>query len=60
MSGTPIGSGYLGEQLIDCADAVWHEPDGLVVRAVDKPDAARWTETGFELIDVHSFARTAS
>ena len=29
---------YLGEDLIDSPDAVWREPDGLVVRAEHAPD----------------------
>ena len=42
---------YLGEELIDSADAVWSEPDCLVARAAQQPDAARWTGTGFEPIN---------
>ena len=47
---------YLGEELIDSVDAVWAEPGGLIARASQQPDAARWTGTGFEPIDF----RTAS
>lgn len=51
---------YLGEQLIDCVDAVWREPDGLVVRAADEPDAARWNGTGFEPIDFRTSSEPGS
>ena len=47
---------YVGEELIDSVDAVWQEPDGLVARAAQQPNATRWTGSGFEPIEF----RTAS
>ncbi|GAA1972138.1 beta-galactosidase [Microbacterium pumilum] len=45
---------YLGDELIDSVDAVWREPEGLVVRAVDNPTATRWTGSGFEPLDLQT------
>jgi len=47
---------YLGDQLVDSVDAVWREPEGLVVRAAHHSTATRWTGSDFESIDL----RTAS
>ncbi len=51
---------YLGEELIDSVDAVWSEPDGLVARAAQQPDAARWTGTGFEPINFRASSAPGS
>ena len=48
---------YLGEELIDSVDALWQEPDGLVVRAAQQPSAARWTGTRFEPIALRTGVR---
>ncbi|MET0295965.1 MAG: beta-galactosidase, partial [Microbacterium sp.] len=39
---------YLGDDLVESADAVWREPDGLVLRAEREPAATRWTGETFE------------
>lgn len=38
---------FLGDALIDSADAVWREPEGFVFRAEHEPAAARWTGSAF-------------
>ena len=43
---------YLGDELIDSGDAVWREPQGLVVRAALRPKLQRWTGAGFGNIDL--------
>ena len=43
---------YLGEDLIDSSEAVWREPDGLVLRAEHVPTATRWTGERFAPLDV--------
>lgn len=43
---------YLGDELIDSADAVWREPGGLVLRAEQPPTARRWNGDRFVPLDV--------
>ena len=58
MSGRPSDSGTSVRSSSTPPTRCGREPDCLVVRAAQQPDAARWTGTGFERIDfrvvVHS------
>lgn len=51
---------YLGEDLIDSPDAVWREPDGLVLRAEHEPTATRWTGEQFVPLDVETASAPAT
>ncbi|MGL3151592.1 beta-galactosidase [Microbacterium sp. A82] len=51
---------YLGDELYDCADAVWEEPDGIIIRAEDTPSIRRWTGEKFTRLALRTLGRPGS